>query len=151
VNGYIEPGQRYELRPGGWIRFSPEDWGALSGWMERHLTADFKRNGARPEPANAACHIFAKMATGEIAFDPSASLCPPADIDPRLYVNMSNVIMPVLSKDPITVKEAAERHGCSERHMRRLCAAGRISAKRHGGDNWLIDPDQFPEPESDAG
>jgi len=38
----------------------------------------------------------------------------------------------------LTTKEAAERLGMSEANVRKMCASGRILARRHGKRSWLI-------------
>lgn len=44
----------------------------------------------------------------------------------------------------ITVTEAASRLGCSVAIIRRMCADGRITAKKYG-KTWLIDQLEFSQ------
>jgi excisionase family DNA binding protein len=49
----------------------------------------------------------------------------------------------------ITAAEAAARRGCTSRQIRRLCASGRIPARRAGGV-WLVDAAAVAGPDSDV-
>ena len=41
----------------------------------------------------------------------------------------------------ITVKQAAEKWGISDRRVRILCSEGKISGATRGGRNWMIPSD----------
>jgi excisionase family DNA binding protein len=60
-----------------------------------------------------------------------------AKADARRRCGVATIDIKLDLSDIVTTVEAAELAGCSDGHIRKLCIAGEIVAKKHGRE-WLV-------------
>lgn len=99
--------------------------------LQDHLTRHARNGGAMPD--------WAVPLMRELAIAADADL-------PHLPVVMSatgHANDTLAESSWVTVAVAADLAGCTERHARRLAAAGRVRARRLGERTWVIDIDSL--------
>lgn len=129
-----------ELREDGSVVLPAAFLSLLATLLQARLREDYRRHGAWRSGGLDVVHVLAKAATVQIAFPNGVPL---AELHGDPSVNMSSVISrSVPEQQPLSVAEAAERRGCSEPLVRRMCRTGALRAHKTGRD-WMIDPEQF--------
>ena len=117
----------FQVRRDGSIAAPTEVWGYL-GRKATQMVRHDRQSGLRVDLLLEFIQAAAEAQQAQLAHDTVVPHAEPVKVAP--------------ARLEMTAKEAAERMGCSERYIRRLCSDGRIQSRRVGRD-WIIRADDI--------